>query len=62
MWVTIFAVVSVVVCCAFSQCMVRMSKNCKLELNAYYHKKRMIKNLEIQKMVRKEFASYHKYN
>ena len=31
-----------------------MSKSCKLQLNAYYHKKKMEKNFLIQRYVRKE--------
>lgn len=53
-YVSIIAVVTVVLCCLFSQCMVRMSKACKLQLNAYYHKKKMEKNFLIQRYVRRE--------
>ena len=32
--------ITVMVCCIASQCLVRLSKNCRLQLNKYYSKKK----------------------
>jgi len=51
-WLCMFAMVSVVLCCACSQCLVRMSKACKLQLNDFYRKKKAEKHLWIEKQVK----------
>jgi hypothetical protein len=42
------ALFTVLVCCLFSQCLVRLSKNYNLHLNKYYSKKRYEKAKMIQ--------------
>ncbi|CDW91518.1 UNKNOWN [Stylonychia lemnae] len=58
---SILAFVTVFICCACSQCMVRVSKESKLQLNAYYHKKKLEKNFLIQRYVKREREEAKRY-
>eukprot|EP00347_Sterkiella_histriomuscorum_P002555 403367697 len=59
--VAFLAFLTVFTCCACSQLMVRASKESRLQLNAYYHKKKMEKNFLIQRYVKREKEDEKRY-